>query len=136
MPDFNNLFGVHENALKLQSYRSELLASNLANADTPNYKARDIDFNAVLKQQMDGGQPSNSGVGLKTTQKGHMEGGGGNSMALDTQYRVPNQASIDGNTVDTQVEKAKVMENSIRYQATLQFINGRISSLTKAISGQ
>ncbi len=133
MPNLDNALGLHEIALKLRAQRMEVLASNLANADTPNFKARDIDFKAVLKEYQDGGA-SLSGNGLKTTNARHM-GGTGNELGLQTQYRNPLQPSIDGNTVDPQIEKSKFMENALQYQATLNFIDGRISSLRKAIRG-
>ena len=130
MPGLDNALGLHEAALKVRAQRMETLASNLANADTPNYKARDIDFQAVLR---DANANTVSAATLKTTHAGHMQQGG--VMGAQLQYRNPMQPSIDGNTVDTQVEKSKFMENALQYQATLQFIDGRIKSLRKAIRG-
>jgi flagellar basal-body rod protein FlgB len=119
---------MHEIALQLRARRSELLSSNLANADTPGYKARDIDFRAVLSEYQ-----SQSGQGLQTTHPKHLGNGPlGQGEAL---YRVPTQPSVDGNTVDTQVEKAQFMENALRYQASLSFIEGRIKALRTAIRG-
>jgi flagellar basal-body rod protein FlgB len=132
MPNLENALGMHEIALKLRAQRMEVLASNLANADTPNYKAKDIDFQSVLSEYQHGSAPSAGG--LHTTHARHL-GGGEGAMAAQTQYRNPLQPSIDGNTVDPQVEKSKFMENALQYQATLSFIDGKISSLRKAIRG-
>lgn len=135
MPNIDKAFGMHEQALKLRSYRMELLASNLANADTPNYKARDIDFKGMLRQYQLSGQMNNT-VPLRTTQSGHIASNGPNGMAIDPDYRVPMQPSLDGNTVDPQSEKAAMMDNSIRYQATLTFLDSRIKSMRKALGGK
>lgn len=133
MPDLDNAFGMHEMALKLRAQRMELLASNLANADTPNFKARDIDFKSVLSEyQSTGGKVS--GGGLRTTHARHIDANGG-MLSAEPQYRNPLQPSVDGNTVDPQVEKAKFMENALQYQATLSFIDSRVKSLRKAIRG-
>jgi flagellar basal-body rod protein FlgB len=130
MPSLDDAFGIHELALKLRSQRTELLASNLANADTPNYKARDIDFQSVLANYQAG-----SGAGLRTTSERHL-GGNGTGTAPELLYREPMQASVDGNTVDPQVEKSRFMENALNYQATLSFIDGRMKTLKKALGGQ
>jgi len=129
MPTFlDRAFGVHADALQLRSRRGELLASNLANADTPNYKARDMDFRNALDQ-------AQSASGLQTTHAGHISHANGKSAA-HTMYSVPSQASLDGNTVDTQVEQIKFSENAVRYQTTLRFLGGRISGLMTAIRGE
>ena len=127
--NLDSVLGVHEYALNLQARRSELLASNLANADTPNYKARDIDFKAMIAEY------AGAGEGPRTTNARHIgtSGANGGGEAL---YRAPTQASIDGNTVDPQVEKAEYMQNSLRYQATLDFVNGSLRKLTSALKGQ
>jgi flagellar basal-body rod protein FlgB len=131
MPNIDNAFGMHEAALKVRAQRLEVLSSNIANADTPNYKARDLDFKAVLSSYQSNATPS---AALKTTHPNHLQQPGG-MMAASLQYRNPMQPSIDGNTVDPQVEKSKFMENALQYQATLNFIDSRISSLRKAIRG-
>jgi len=125
---FDNIFGVHAKALQLRSQRSELIASNLANADTPNYKARDLDFRSALAN-------AQSSTGMQATHAGHISHMRGNGTAA-TLYRVPNQSSLDGNTVDTHLEKANFSENALRYQTTLRFLNGKISGLMKAIKGE
>jgi flagellar basal-body rod protein FlgB len=126
----DSAFGVHEAALRLRSARSELIASNLANADTPNYQARDVDFNALLSEY----QGLAGGAALQTTNAGHINPNGdvGQPEAL---YRIPTQPSVDGNTVDSQKEKSAFMENALQYQATLRFIDGTIKLLRTAIRG-
>lgn len=128
MDVLDNYFGVHGQALELRSKRLELLASNIANAATPNYKARDIDFAAALKT-------AESGGGLDATQAGHIATGqgGASGQAL---YRVPNQLSLDGNTVELGVEQTRFGENAVQYQTTLSFLNGRISTLMRAMKGE
>lgn len=125
--------GVHATALKLRSQRTEVLAANLANADTPNYRARDIDFRSALAAA---GSPS-SGVHLSTTKAGHIGGTPANgTSAAELKYRTPLAPSLDGNTVDTQLEQAAFAENSVRYQATLQFLSSKFRGLMTAITGQ
>jgi flagellar basal-body rod protein FlgB len=131
MPNLDNALGLHEAALKVRAQRMEVLSSNIANADTPNYKARDLDFKAVLSNYQ---STATSSPALTTTHANHIQQPGG-VMAGSLQYRNPMQPSIDGNTVDPQVEKSKFMENALQYQTTLNFIDGRISSLRKAIRG-
>ena len=129
--DFDTALGIHPQALKLRSQRSALLAANLANADTPNYKAKDIDFKAALKQATGSTQM----LRMKTTHSQHIEmSGGGFNPTI--KYRQPEAASLDGNTVDSQVEKAAFTQNAIDYQATLRFINGKFSGLLTALKGQ
>lgn len=122
--------GIHADALRVRARRTELLASNIANADTPNYKARDLDFRAALEQAR-GAQSS----ALRTTHASHISTAalGG---ALEVGYRVPYQASLDGNTVDSQQEQAAFAENSVRYQATLTFLNAKVNSLRGALKGE
>lgn len=121
-------FGVHAEALQLRARRGELLASNLANADTPNYKARDLDFRNALSD-------AQSATALATTHAGHMPVQGGNG-GVQTLYRVPGQSSLDGNTVDTQIEQTKFAENAVRYRTSLRFLSGKISGLMTAIKGE
>jgi flagellar basal-body rod protein FlgB len=116
--------------LSVYGRRSSLLASNIANSDTPGYKARDIDFRTELDRA------HGELVALKTTNKRHL--GGSPSPVSESQllYRVPHQASLDGNTVDSQVEQAEFTQNAIRYQSTLTFLSGRINGLKLAIKGE
>lgn len=126
----NNFLGISEAALRLRAARSEVLASNLANADTPNYQARDIDFKALLRQYQD---PQDAAA-LRTTHSDQISSTGNlGSPAL--LYRNPLQPAVDGNTVDADVEKSAFMENSLQYEATLNFIDGSIKTLREAIKG-
>ena len=131
--DLDKAFGIHPQAVLVRGKRAEILASNLANADTPNYKARDIDFKQILRQSVDGaGQ-----VNLRTTHPGHHSGApklGG--IAYELMYRQPLQPSLDGNTVDSQTEKAEFAQNAMQYQASLGFLSGKIKSLQRALKGE
>lgn len=127
---FDSALGIHAQALAVRSERAELLASNLANSDTPGYKARDIDFRAALAQV----QGDNSGR-LHTTNKSHIALPENNAM-FNTQYRVPAQASLDGNTVDPNIEKSAFAENAMRYQASLTFLDGKFKGLIAALKGE
>ena len=124
--------GIHPQALEVASRRLELLASNIANADTPNYKARDIDFRTALTQAAG----ERGGAGLAVTQPGHIRTTTGTGVMAEPQYRVPNHAALDGNTVDGQMEKSAFAENAVRYQASLDFINSRLRGLRTAIKGE
>jgi len=131
---FSNALGIHEQALDVRVRRAEVLANNLANADTPGFKARDIDFKAILGEQM---TSKDMGATLKmdTTNGKHLPfGSDGGSEAL--LYRTPSQPSVDGNTVDTQEETAEFMKNTMQYQASFQFLNGKFKSLVHAIRGE
>jgi flagellar basal-body rod protein FlgB len=127
---FENIFGIHEQALMVQGQRMGVLAANLANADTPGFKARDIDFAAVLSQSQ-----GDTALPLEATHAGHITLGGADSPAGGVKYRNPYQASLDGNTVEMPIEQAAFSETNVRYQASLNFINGQISDLTLAING-
>jgi flagellar basal-body rod protein FlgB len=128
---FDNIFGIHEQALMVHGQRLGVLATNLANADTPGYKARDIDFSAV-PSQTDG----ETSLPLQVTHAAHITFNDSQSSPGYLKYRNPYQASLDGNTVEMPVEQAAFSENSVRYQASLNFINLRIAELQLAIAGQ
>jgi flagellar basal-body rod protein FlgB len=131
--NLDTYLGVHAQALKLRSQRTEVLASNLANVDTPGYRARDIDFKSVLAAA---GTPG-SNVHMTATQPGHVGAAAVNgSTTPELKYRTPLAPSLDGNTVDAQLEQAAFAENSVRYQATLSFLSGKFRSLMTAITGQ
>ena len=133
--DIDSALGIHPQALVLRAKRAEVLARNLANADTPNYKARDIDFRQVLGGAMNGGSNPSA---MKVTHSKHIGGGmsGVNGNTFETIQRKATQVSIDGNTVDSQKEYAEFMRNAVRYQASLQFVTGRIRGLMMAIRGE
>jgi flagellar basal-body rod protein FlgB len=120
-------------ALDLHAQRMEVLSSNIANADTPNYKARDFDFAAALRAAIGGTQTK---VALARTDRAHLDGRKGSDPQARLQYRVPVQPSIDGNTVELDRELAQFSDNALRYQADLTFLNQRISTLRTAITGQ
>ena len=124
-------FGIHENAMHFQTRRAQLLSQNLANSDTPGYKAKDIDFKAALKSVSNG----NLNAPLNTTQNGHIQPKGF-FMGVETMYRQPNQSSLDGNTVEPHVEMAEFTENSMRYLMTLRIMSGRINGMLSAIRGE
>jgi flagellar basal-body rod protein FlgB len=131
---FRNSVGLFESALKLRADRAEILAGNLANADTPGYQARDFNFGEALKNQMGQSLP---GEALKLTQSGHQDVGAGMAGgAMNVQFRTPTQPSIDGNTVEEQVENAEFMQNSIEYQTSFTLLNSRFRSLMSAIKGE
>lgn len=116
MPN-ESLFGVHGAALEVRSQRMGVLASNIANASTPGFKAQDVDFQTALAavERSSGGDASITGA---------------------LQYRVPSQPSLDGNTVELATEQTAFAENAVAYQTTLSFLNGRISQITRALKGE
>lgn len=118
-------------ALNLRAQRSEVLAGNIANADTPHYKARDFDFRAAMSGAM-----SKATLPLTTTAPNHLEPKSNSALAQRLQYRIPAQPSIDGNTVELDAEVGRFSDNAMRYQASLQFTSGKIRTLLSAIQGQ
>ncbi len=129
----DNQMRFHHNALNIQAYRQQLLASNMANADTPHYKARDIDFNEAMQSAMG----SRFGpLALATTNRSHIEGGARGLLDNIAKYRNEYQSAVDGNTVSMDVERAAFAENSVHYEASVTFINGLLRSMQTAISGQ
>ncbi|BEV71515.1 MULTISPECIES: flagellar basal body rod protein FlgB [unclassified Paludibacterium] len=130
-----NDFKFDQRALNLRAYRTEVLAGNMANAETPYYKAVDFDFAATMKAQMDG-HGSGKDLALMATDPRHFStnpGDGGASVPL--QYRNAVQPSVDGNTVDMDVERGAFMDNALQYQSTLTFLNHRISQLNLVLKG-
>ncbi len=127
---FDKALGIHPQALALREKRGELLAANLANADTPGYKAKDLEFKAILKNTQ-----FSSSVKLEQTHAGHIKDPKF-VMSGELKYRNPMHPSLDGNTVEAHIEQAKYSENSLQYQAGLQFLNGKLSGLMSALKGQ
>jgi flagellar basal-body rod protein FlgB len=113
MPSLDNMFGIHATALKLREQRMTMLASNIANAATPGYKARDIEFSSALKLAEQGQSPETA-----------------------IQYRIPVQPSLDGNTVELATEQTAFAENALAYRSSLSFLQGRIGTLTRALKGE
>jgi flagellar basal-body rod protein FlgB len=129
----------HSQSLLLRSQRQQVIASNIANADTPGFVARDFDFTAALQKATGSASASASGTAaLPTmTDTGHMRlGGRGVGGAVSMAYTVQTQPSQDGNSVDLDRERANFVDNSIRYESTLRFINGHVKTMITAISGQ
>ena len=111
----DGLFGIHGSALEVRSQRMGVLASNIANASTPGFKARDLDFRTAL---------------------GAVEAGNGGGIDGAVRYRVPTTPSMDGNTVELSTEQTAFAENAVQYQTTLSFLNGRIGQITRALKGE
>jgi flagellar basal-body rod protein FlgB len=128
MTKLDELLQFSQTALRLHAYRQQLIASNIANADTPGYRARDIDFASVLKTAEAAatkGQPTPTrGAGPDATPFG-----------TDLLYRSAVQRSIDGNTVDLDIERAQFAENAVRYEAQLTFVTSQIKAMLAAIQG-
>ncbi len=132
---FENAIGIHEKALNLRSQRLEILAANLVNADTPNYKAKDIDFRAALTSASASVEASANR--LNSTDSRHISTQNGiGSSNFDVKYRVPTQPTRDGNTVEAEVEQTEFARNATHYQASLQFLSGRFQGLRKALTGE
>ena len=128
MPSFTEHLGFHASALQLRSRRNEMLASNIANAATPNFKARDIDFDTELKRiNKIGNIETTNGSHFSSIQK---------KIGKDSVYRLPIHPSLDGNTVEMAVEQMQFSENVMRYQTTLSFLNNKIAGLRSAIKGE
>ncbi len=133
----DNFLGVHAQALTLESRRTQLLAANIANVDTPNYKARDLDFKAALANASGPAGPAAAGaLSLRATNSAHQQGSSAAANDPALLYRVPMAPALDGNTVDEQLEQAAFAENTVRYQATLTLLGGKLRSLMTAITGQ
>lgn len=129
----DSAFSFQQQALGLRAQRQQVLAANIANADTPNYKARDFDFSTVLKDAVAGRSSGN--LALANTSERHLPGGGEGGPAR-LMYRGETQSSVDGNTVNMDVERAAFAENAIQYEAGISFINGKLKTLMSAIQSQ
>ena len=126
---FDKAFGLHPQSLELRSKQAEVIAGNIANADTPGYKAKGMDFQKMLSQAA-----KNQQSGMSRTHEKHFDVRIESNNGLE--FRIPNQPDTgDGNTVDVQVERNLYLDNSMHYQASLQFLTGKIKGLKKAITG-
>ena len=130
--NFDNILGPHETALNMQARRAQILGANLANADTPGYKAKDIDFKSVLAEAGNGNISSSS---MRVTNAKHIEPEG-YVFGAEMMYRIPMQASLDGNSVESQVEMAEFSENAMRYMMSLRIVNGRFNKMLTAFRGE
>ena len=130
---FDKAFGIHQYTIGARSARAEVLSANIANADTPGYKAKDLDFSAALQQAQSGIE---SGFSLATSNERHISPALSSGLTSSVKYRNPDQPDTgDGNSVDVQRERSAFLENGLEYQASLEFLNSRISGLLKAIKG-
>ncbi|GAA5316143.1 MAG: flagellar basal body rod protein FlgB [Candidatus Pelagadaptatus aseana] len=131
--NFENALGIHEDAMRFRAKRASILANNLANVDTPNYKARDMDFKTALDNKMNAhGKP----LELATTHNSHREAKGLLEDDGGLLYRTPEQPAIDGNTVEEHVEHAKFMENSLDFQTSFTLLNSKFKGLKTALRGE
>ncbi|QQE90533.1 flagellar basal body rod protein FlgB [Azotobacter chroococcum] len=122
-----------QEALNLRTQRQQVLAANIANADTPEFRARDFDFSRELARAVEGGRGASS-MRLATTSTRHLQGASTAALAVrELLYRVPDQPSLDGNTVDMDRERAQFVDNTVRYQASLTFLNSRLQGLKAAM---
>lgn len=130
----DRLLNLHQTALSARAHRSQVLASNIANADTPGFQARDVDFKSALSNALGGTQASASTLARTSTR--HMAAGGTQGpAAIDVPlvYRTVTQASIDNNTVDVNIERAQFADNALRFEASLTFINSKIKGILTAL---
>ena len=130
---FDKAFGIHQYTIGARAARAEVLSANIANADTPGYMAKDLDFSAALQQAQSGIE---SGFSLATSNERHISSTISSGLTSSIKYRNPDQPDTgDGNSVDVQRERSAFLENGLEYQASLEFLNSRISGLLKAIKG-
>lgn len=130
---FESALGIHEKALSFRTQRAEVLANNIANADTPNYKARDLDFKALLQQQVEN---SKGTFHANLTNPRHIAAEGASLFDESLKYRIPFQPSIDQNTVDLQQEQSTYTENSMQFQASFTMLNSKFKGLVAALRGE
>lgn len=129
---FDSALGIHDDAMLLRARRAEVIANNIANADTPNYQARDIDFRSILS----GVEAQQAPLELVKTSVGHNAGFINPDLAADMMYRVPTQPSVDGNTVEVQDEMARYTENALAFQSSFTFLDKKFKGLMSAIKGE
>jgi len=144
MNKLDALFDFNATALRVRAQRQEILAANIANADTPNFKARDIDFASSLKKALEANAAdatnsaavaSNGGLALATTHSKHISGSGtGGINEADLLYRPLIQGSVDGNSVDGEVERSAFVDNAIHYEANITMLNASIKDMNAALS--
>lgn len=132
----DQFFAERMTALDLRAQRSELLASNVANSDTPNYKARDFDFSSALQAAIRGPRGGQGRLAVDRTSAGHLAGSAAGARGADVKYRIPAQSSIDGNTVELDTELGQYTDNAVRYQADLTFASNQVRLMQLAVAGQ
>lgn len=133
MSSFEQQISVYSQALSLRSQRHQVLASNIANADTPNYKARDFDFEQAMRQASSG-RVGDQPLSMQVTSSRHLQGSAGLGMPF-LQYRSETQSAVDGNTVDMDVERTQMAENALQYQVVSQLLAGEIKDMRSALGG-
>jgi flagellar basal-body rod protein FlgB len=133
MASIQQSISVFSQALNLRAQRHQVLASNIANADTPNYKARDFSFEAAMRNAVAGRVDAGS-IELAKTASGHQSGAGGAAGPARLQFRSETQSAVDGNTVDMDVERAHISENAMQYQILTQLIGDKFKSMRSALS--
>lgn len=131
---FDRALGLHDDALMVRARRAEVLANNITNADTPNYKARDLDFKAVLEDKLQ--NTVQKPLELTRTEGAHIYGIAEPAYISELMYRIPHQASVDGNTVEVQEEMGRYTKNAMDYQASFGFLDKKFKGLTTAIKGE
>ncbi len=131
MSDLNQRLEVFSKALALRTERHQLLASNIANADTPHYKARDFDFAKAMENAM-GGRVN--GLAMVRTSGRHLDGANGGTSFANVQFRGVTQGAVDGNTVDMDVERAAIAENSLQYEVLTRLVNDRLQGMRSALA--
>ncbi len=136
MDRMTNSLDFQAQALALRSERQRLIASNIANADTPGYVAKDMDFAAALREATGNQAAGSTMTGAATTVRNHIPIGTGSTSELGLKYAAPSQTSLDSNTVDMDRERASFVDNSVKYEATLRFINSNVRTSLSAITGQ
>ena len=133
---FENALGIREDAMRLRVERANVLSTNLANVDTPNFKARDIDFHAELTSRLGENDGDVRMARIQTTHQGHLDISANELGDTNRLYRTPHQMSIDGNSVEEHVEHAEFMKNSMEFQLSFVLLNGSFKGLQKAIRGE
>lgn len=123
----------NQEALNLRAERQAVLANNIANADTPNFKSRDFDFSSELKRTMAQGRASGSHLEMSRTSSRHIAARTSSFGDTRLEYRVPDQPSLDGNTVDMDRERSNFADNTVKYQASLSFMNSKIQGMKNAL---
>lgn len=130
----DDMLSFHTQALRVRDQRQQVLASNIANADTPDYKARDLDFRTTLQGALKGA-PAAGGTTLATTMPGHLAGNPGLANDAGLLYRTPAQGSVDGNTVDMDAERAAFADNAVHYEFNLTRLSQQIKGMLAVIQG-
>lgn len=132
MSNFSQDFTLLSKAMDLRTQRHQVLASNIANADTPNYKARDFDFQSAMEKAM-AGQVAAGGLTMAATSGKHLQGNSSGS-AVNLQFRRETQSAVDGNTVDMDVERGQIADNAMQYQILTQLVSDRFRGWKSALA--